>query len=133
MQRIRFLLVASFIVALYITTTAFIEASNTTNQTVSVQDLVLDTIRKEESKIYTAQQDQLKEALNTYFQKALAAGDIVGVGVSIVQGDSILISDGFGKRSVNENTVVDGETVFRLGSLSKGFGGVLAASLNAIR
>ncbi len=131
MQRIRFLLVASFIVALYITTTAFIEASNTTNQTVSVQDLVLDTIRKEESKIYTAQQDQLKEALNTYFQKALAAGDIVGVGVSIVQGDSILISDGFGKRSVNENTVVDGETVFRLGSLSKGFGGVLAASLQS--
>src|SRR5690606_17431542 len=36
---------------------------------------------------------------------------------------------GFGKESIKVNNRVDGETVFRLGSLSKGFAGILAASL----
>jgi len=78
---------------------------------------------------YKEQQRVLKDALTAYFKKALASGDIVGVGVSIVKGDSIVLSDGFGKRNVKFNDAVDGETVFRLGSLSKGFTGVLAANL----
>jgi len=114
---------------MFIITTAFMEASHPASETVSAHYLEIDLIREEKSKIYTARQQELQEALNTYFHKAIAAGDIVGAGVSIVQGDSILISNGFGKRSVEENAIVDGETVFRLGSLSKGFGGVLAASL----
>lgn len=79
--------------------------------------------------LYKEQQQVLKEALEDYFKKAIASGDIVGAGVSIVKGDSIIFSDGFGKRSIKLNDVVDGETVFRLGSLSKGFAGVLAADL----
>lgn len=79
--------------------------------------------------LYKAHQVALKEALANYFEKAIASGDIVGAGVSIVKGDSIVISDGFGKRNVKDNDAVDGETVFRLGSLSKGFAGVLAANL----
>jgi len=46
-------------------------------------------------------QNELKTAVGLYFKKAINAGEIVGAGVSIVQGDSILISDGFGKRSIN--------------------------------
>jgi len=71
----------------------------------------------------------LHNALSAYFNKAIQAGNIVGAGVSIVQGDSIIFSDGFGKRSINSKAEVNGETVFRLGSLSKGFAGVLAADL----
>ena len=71
----------------------------------------------------------LNKALQQYFKKSIDAGAIVGAGVSIVYGDSILFSDGFGKRAVKENTKIDGETVFRLGSLSKGFAGVLMSSL----
>tara|TARA_R110000868_G_C10910008_1_gene764892 strand:- start:530 stop:1804 length:1275 start_codon:yes stop_codon:yes gene_type:complete len=82
-----------------------------------------------ELKLYKLQQAELKDALTAYFEKAIASGDIVGAGVSIVRGDSIVISDGFGKRNINFNDAVDGETVFRLGSLSKGFAGVLAAKL----
>ena len=131
MRYIRLLFIASVIGALYLITTAFIEASHTTNETALSQDLVMEFIRKEKAKLYTERKTALKEALDVYFQAAITAGDIVGAGVSIVQGDSIVIADGFGKRSVKQNARVNGETVFRLGSLSKGFGGVLAASLQS--
>lgn len=72
---------------------------------------------------------ELNKAVGRYFKKAINSGEIVGAGVSIVHGDSILFSEGFGKRRVNTGEKVDGETVFRLGSLSKGFTGVLAADL----
>ena len=78
---------------------------------------------------YRKNQRDLKSALQSYFNKAVASGDIVGAGVSIVKGDSIILSGGFGKRKVDGNAKVDGQTVFRLGSLSKGFAGVLAAEL----
>ena len=78
---------------------------------------------------YNNHRIELNKALATYFKKALASKDIVGAGVSIVRGDSIVISEGYGKRKSGENNNVDGETIFRLGSLSKGFAGVLAADL----
>ena len=80
-------------------------------------------------KAYQLRKKKLHTAFKTYFDKAIRSGDIVGAGVSVVEGDSILITTGFGKRNINTRTKVDGETVFRLGSLSKGFGGVLAASV----
>ncbi len=129
MRHLKFIVIAFSIGAMFSITTANINASHSERDTVSSKDLVLDIIKKEKSKIYTARQLELQNALTIYFQKAIKEGDIVGAGVSIVQGDSILISDGFGKRSIKESANVDGETVFRLGSLSKGFGGVLAASL----
>jgi beta-lactamase class C len=73
----------------------------------------------------------LNAALAAYFEKAIASGDIVGAGVSIVKGDSIVIYEGFGKKNIKLSDRVDGETVFRLGSLSKGFSGVLAAKLKS--
>lgn len=80
---------------------------------------------------YQLRKKELTTALKKYFDNAIASGDIVGAGVSIVQGDSILIFEGFGKRSTDGKTKVDGKTIFRLGSLSKGFAGVLATSLQA--
>lgn len=79
--------------------------------------------------LYKWQQQELKLAIQAYFDKAIASGAIVGAGVSIVKGDSIVISDGFGKRNINVDAGVDGQTIFRLGSLSKGFTGILAADL----
>ncbi|EAR15521.1 serine hydrolase domain-containing protein [Robiginitalea biformata] len=72
---------------------------------------------------------EIAEAVRRYFQEALASGDIVGAGVSIVLGDSVLLSDGYGLRNSNHPDPVDARTVFRLGSLSKGFAGILAANL----
>jgi beta-lactamase class C len=90
-------------------------------------DKALD--EKKEVRLYKLQQQELKVAIKAYFDKAIASGDIVGAGVSIVRGDSIVISDGFGKRNINLNDRVNDQTIFRLGSLSKGFTGVLAANL----
>ncbi|WP_111308378.1 serine hydrolase domain-containing protein [Confluentibacter sediminis] len=82
-------------------------------------------------KIYKWHQQELNDALTTYFERAIASGDIIGAGVSIVKGDSIIISEGFGKRNIKLKDKVDKETVFRLGSISKGFAGVLAAKLKS--
>ncbi len=79
--------------------------------------------------LYTSQQQALNKALQAYFDQAIASGDIVGAGVSIVMGDSTVISDGYGLRNIKTNEGVDGQTRFRLGSLSKGFAGILAADL----
>lgn len=78
---------------------------------------------------YEAKREKLHAAVQQYFELAIATGDIVGAGVSIVKGDAILISAGFGKRSVEGMAEVNGKTIFRLGSLSKGFTGVLTADL----
>jgi beta-lactamase class C len=86
-------------------------------------------VEKKGAQIYELQQQKLKVAIKAYFDKAIASGHIVGAGVSIVRGDSIVISDGFGKRNSKANDGVDGQTIFRLGSLSKGFAGILAANL----
>lgn len=93
----------------------------------------IDTILVDHNDIelYKWRQQELKIAVESYFNKAIASGDIVGAGVSIVKGDSIVISDGFGKRNINLDKAVDAETVFRLGSISKGFAGILSATLNS--
>jgi len=106
------------------------EYSNGTNESADVafEKPVVDLIAL---KLYREQQQELHDALKAYFEKAIASGDMVGAGVSIVRGDSVVISEGFGKRKVNGKEDVDGETVFRLGSLSKGFAGILAADLKS--
>ncbi|QCW99850.1 beta-lactamase family protein [Aggregatimonas sangjinii] len=86
---------------------------------------------QEKARKYASRKLELQKALRRYFEKAIQSGEIVGAGVSIVKGDSIVISDGFGKRKSSEAKKVNGETVFRLGSLSKGFAGLLAADLKS--
>ena len=74
--------------------------------------------------LYQRRQKELGTALKAYFEKAIASGEIVGAGVSIVRGDSIVVSEGYGERSTDGHAPVDGQTIFRLGSLSKGFTGI---------
>ncbi len=102
--------------------------SETIQSNITPEQLLAE---QNKAKDYRLRQRLLKKAVGVYFAKAIKAGDIVGAGVSIVKGDSILISSGFGKRKSNEKAKVDGKTIFRLGSLSKGFAGVLAASFQA--
>lgn len=131
MQRLKIICAALLLIAIGVAATTSKEATNTSNEPISDFSPIIGTVDKEKAELYLLHQKQLKDSLSIYFEKAIRVGDIVGAGVSIVRGDSIVISDGFGKRSIKENANVDGETVFRLGSLSKGFGGVLAASLHS--
>ncbi|RXG31742.1 serine hydrolase domain-containing protein [Leeuwenhoekiella marinoflava] len=82
--------------------------------------------QKEAAYIYKSRKAVLAKEIAAYFEGMINKRLIVGAGVSIVQGDSILLKEGFGKRNVFKNDRVDSETVFRLGSLSKGFTGILA-------
>lgn len=74
---------------------------------------------------------ELQHAVQDYFENAIKKGLIVGAGVSIVKGDSVLLSTGYGKRNSNTGARVNKETIFRLGSLSKGFAGVLVGKLKS--
>jgi beta-lactamase class C len=132
LQRLK-ILIGTFILiitlfALTISLTGRVSISESEN-TISTERSKIALADQRISQLYAAQQQELKVAINTYFEKAIASGDIVGAGVSIVKGDSIVVSEGYGTRNVNKNDGVDGQTIFRLGSLSKGFAGILAAKL----
>ncbi|MDH7445484.1 serine hydrolase domain-containing protein [Aquimarina sp. 2201CG14-23] len=69
---------------------------------------------------------RLTEAIEAYFNKAIAQKKIIGAAVGVVKCDSMVYLGGFGKRNSKENLTIDAETVFRIGSVSKGFAGILA-------
>lgn len=125
------ILVGTLILVLTIFMVVSASTATTSDHEVAIFSPTPEQIIAEQKKaeLYTLRQQELNKAISAYFEKAIRVGDIVGAGVSIVKGDSIVISNGYGKRSVNEKNKVDGETVFRLGSLSKGFASVLAANL----
>lgn len=54
---------------------------------------------------------------------------VVGLGVSIVYADSVLLERGFGVVQAGRTESVEADTAFRLASLSKAFAGTLAAQL----
>ena len=62
--------------------------------------------------------------VNESLRRGLPGGAFV-----ITYGDSILLSKGFGVRKVGEPETIDENTVFRLGSVSKGFAGILAGMM----
>lgn len=130
MQRFK-ILIGTTLLVLTLLIVATGSKVNTNEPELAISNITLEQTLAEqkEAKVYTLHQQQLKTMISVYFEKAIKAGDILGAGVSIVKGDSIVISDGYGKRSINGKAKVDGETIFRLGSLSKGFAGVLAAEL----
>ncbi len=132
MQRFKiFVAIIIFTLALFALTKSVNDpvSNSESKESISSHKTKNTLIDQKEAQLYKWQQQELKVAIKAYFDKAIASGEIVGAGVSIVKGDSILISGGFGKRNSNTNAGVDGQTVFRLGSLSKGFTGILAADL----
>jgi beta-lactamase class C len=64
-----------------------------------------------------------------YFRDSMASKGSPGAAVVIVKDSSIIYSQGFGRQSVRSLEIVDEHTLFRVGSLSKGFAGVLTGIL----
>lgn len=132
MQRLKILAGTAILVITFFALTINVHGSVSISETQHVKLIdkpnlaLVDPVK---AHLYQLQQQELKAAIKTYFDKAIASGDIVGAGVSIVKGDSIVISEGYGKKNSNANDGVNGQTIFRLGSLSKGFAGILAAKL----
>lgn len=69
--------------------------------------------------------DNYENHLKTFFN----ANGIPGAAVTIVKGDSIAYLTGFGVREKGKSDQVDAETLFRIGSLSKGFASVAVGIL----
>ncbi|MEB8330191.1 serine hydrolase [Flavobacteriaceae bacterium KMM 6897] len=132
MRRLKILVVPTLLILTLFALYVFVNKPVSTvepDKAIFIAPTVKTLITQKEAQLYEVHQQELREAIKAYFEKAIASGDIVGAGVSIVMQDSIVISDGYGKRNFNLDDGVDGETVFRLGSLSKGFAGILAANL----
>ncbi|MDO6808950.1 serine hydrolase domain-containing protein [Zobellia galactanivorans] len=132
MQRYKILIASAFVVftlSVFISRAFNAESTKAPKKAVTASTIEKDPKIDKEVLLYASRQKKLQAALNAYFKKAIANGDVVGAGVSIVTGDSIVISDGFGTKKSTDNSPVNGETVFRLGSLSKGFAGMLAANI----
>tara|TARA_R110000868_G_scaffold36074_1_gene128398 strand:- start:59 stop:1363 length:1305 start_codon:yes stop_codon:yes gene_type:complete len=132
MKRRKVLIGTSLItLALFVLIFSAFKQEDKSNSKVAIAsiDIQKDVLGSHRSLLYKKHQQELAVAVRAYFEKAIAEGDIVGAGVSIVKKDSVLITDGYGKRQINSDAAVDGGTIFRLGSLSKGFAGVLATEL----
>ncbi len=84
-----------------------------------------DKTNADKDKIKRLYKKKLENAITTYFNKAIYKKQIVGAAVSIVKCDSIIYMGGYGKRSSSRKDQITEETVFRIGSVSKGFAGVL--------
>ncbi|MCB0689280.1 MAG: beta-lactamase family protein [Saprospiraceae bacterium] len=63
------------------------------------------------------------------FQRKLKISGCPGAAVAIVKNDQVLYLKGFGVQKNGHNDLVDTETLFRVGSLSKGFAGLLTSQL----
>ncbi|MBL7798481.1 MAG: beta-lactamase family protein [Saprospiraceae bacterium] len=69
------------------------------------------------------------EEFDQYFSESMSSTRSPGAAVVIVQDSVVLFQRGYGLRVNNRKDSVDANTVFRIGSLSKGFAGVLTGML----
>jgi beta-lactamase class C len=81
---------------------------------------------------------EIEAPINPHLQEFLSEYDSLiqtivhktpGAAIVIVKGDSIIFSKGYGIKSINDGDSVDINTVFRIGSVSKGFASVLTGTL----
>jgi CubicO group peptidase (beta-lactamase class C family) len=66
---------------------------------------------------------------DTFIRNASANENLPGLAVVIVKNNQILLMKGYGVKEFEGNDSVDANTVFRLGSVSKGFASVLTGIL----
>lgn len=65
-----------------------------------------------------------------YFMKQLALTHTPGAAMVVIKGDKVVYMRGFGLKQAGTQDSVDVNSVFRIGSLSKGFAGILAGILD---
>lgn len=71
----------------------------------------------------------LTQSFDQTFRELMRRYHVPGAAVAIVKDDQIIWLQGYGKKQAAQQEAVDPYTVFRLGSLSKGFTGVLSSLL----
>ncbi|WP_425237211.1 serine hydrolase domain-containing protein [Ulvibacterium sp.] len=123
---------ATLFLFLFVLTLCSNNSFTATNSSIETSNKNIYISIKQDNTVFDKElQTALQTAVDSYFSEAIAAGEVVGAGVSIVNGEQVLLADGFGIKNSLTGKKVDGQTVFRLGSLSKGFTGVLASDLKS--
>ena len=59
--------------------------------------------------------------LDAAIERARTTFNVPGIGLAIIKGDSVIYAKGYGVRTLGQNTPVDGQTIFAIGSSSKAF------------
>lgn len=72
---------------------------------------------------------QFLDDYSAYFAAAMDQSQTPGAAIVVVKDGQVVLLQPFGRRSVDSREKVDAHTVFRIGSLSKGFAGVLTGLL----
>ena len=126
MRKIGVLTFISFLAILCISVNTIPEKEESSLSTTVYPKDITTIKSKKELAIRKIRKQQLITALQTYFDQAIQRKKIIGASVSIVKCDSMIFSGGFGERKAGSDQKVDANTIFRIGSLSKGFAGVLA-------
>ena len=72
----------------------------------------------------------LSQTFDRYFSQSMQQFKGIGAAVAIVKDSQIILLKGYGLRKYNTSDSIDTKTVFRIGSLSKGFTGVLAGIMD---
>lgn len=129
MKLLRIFIGLSTIITLCFIITQSIKKSTVKSQPLKVTRESKLKLSPQEIALYNLKKKSIEKLITDYFQNAKNKGDIVGAGIAIVQGDSIIYANGIGKKKINDKDVINGHTAFRLGSLSKGFAGVLSAAV----
>lgn len=77
----------------------------------------------------SCEDEEFIRAFDDDFSHRLQRTGCPGAAVAIVRNDQVIFLKGFGTRRYGTSDSVDTETVFRIGSLSKGFAGLLTSML----
>jgi len=70
-----------------------------------------------------------KQAIIRLSPRVIRDGRVTGLSVALVQGDRVVLAEGYGETRIGSGDRVQPDTVFRIASLSKAFAGTLAAML----
>jgi CubicO group peptidase (beta-lactamase class C family) len=66
-------------------------------------------------------QVELPKDLDAYVARALATFKVPGVSIAVVKDGKVILAKGYGVRRLGENTPVDAQTIFAIGSNTKAF------------
>jgi len=110
----------------------FISANEVDQKVVSVKEksvaVSFQQVPPEERPVSTAISGEISKLdgrIKEYFRRAIKKRKIIGVAIAIVKCDSIIYTQGFGNKDAKLKDTIDAETIFRIGSVSKGFAGIL--------
>lgn len=87
------------------------------------------TLPATESRTTDPQMQAFLDGYDRFFANEMALTQTPGAAVVIVKGGEVVFVRGYGVKIAGERDSVDANTVFRIGSLSKGFAGVLTGML----